>query len=140
MGKNQQVCDIVIDDNSKIYNIKNKQGKLLGKFSFSPSDTNILQRYKDVVDYLNNLSIPEDDADAYKTVETALKDKISYLINADADKAFFTINGPLTVLDNGEFFVESVLNAIAKVIKTEMNVRTNRVRRRLNKYTSKYHS
>ena len=48
---NPNVNDIVVDDGSKTYSIKNKQGEYLGEFRFRPTDTNIVSRYKEVVDF-----------------------------------------------------------------------------------------
>lgn len=133
-----QTSDIIIDDGSKVYNIKNKQGKMLGKFEFRPSDTNIVKRYEDVVDFFNNFTVPEDTEQAIKTAEKEMTDKMSYLIGADAGEAFFSIMGPFSALSSGELFIENVLNAISKVIEKEMSVRTQKVQRRVNKYVAKY--
>lgn len=134
-----QTNDIIIDDGSKVYNIKNKQGKMLGKFEFRPSDTNIVKRYEDVVDFFNNFTVPEDTEQAIKTAEKEMTDKMSYLIGADAGEAFFSIMGPFSALSSGELFIENVLNAVSKVIEKEMSVRTQKVQRRMNKYVAKYH-
>lgn len=134
-----QSNDIVIDDGSKVYNIKNKQGKMLGRFEFRPSDTNIVKRYEEVVDFFNNFTVPEDTDQAIQTAEKEMTDKMSYLIGGDAGEAFFTIMGPFSALASGELFIENVLNAIAKVIEKEMSVRTKKVQRRMNKYVAKYH-
>lgn len=134
-----QTNDIIIDDGSKVYNIKNKNGKLLGKFEFRPSDTNIVKRYEEVVDFFNNFTVPEDTEQAMQTAEKEMTEKMSYLIGGDAGDAFFSIMGPFSALASGELFVENVLGAIAKVIEKEMDVRTKRVQRRMNKYVAKYH-
>ena len=136
--KNQS-NDIVIDDGSKVYNIKNKQGKMLGRFEFRPSDTNIVKRYEEVVDFFNSFKLPEDTNESMGTAEKELKEKMSYLIGADADESFFSIMGPFSALASGELFIENVLGAIANVIEREMSVRTKRVQRRMNKYVAKYH-
>lgn len=136
--KNQS-NDIVIDDGSKVYNIKNKQGKMLGRFEFRPSDTNIVKRYEEVVDFFNSFKLPEDTDESMETAEKELKEKMSYLIGADADESFFSIMGPFSALASGELFIENVLGAIANVIEREMSVRTKRVQRRMNKYVAKYH-
>lgn len=133
-----QTNDIIIDDGSKVYNIKNKQGKMLGKFEFRPSDTNIVKRYEDVVEFFNNFTVPEDTEQAIQTAEKEMTDKMSYLIGGDAGEAFFSIMGPFSALSSGELFVENVLNAISKVIEKEMSVRTQKVQRRMNKYVAKY--
>lgn len=131
--------DIIIDDSSKIYNIKNKQGKLLGKFEFRPSDTNIVKRYEEVVDYFNNLKLPEDSDQAIQLAEKEVIEKISYLINSDAQNTFFNILGPFSPLETGELFAEQVLKSVANVIEHELSVRTKKVQRRMNKYVEKYH-
>lgn len=134
-----QTNDIIIDDGSKVYNIKNKQGKLLGRFEFRPSDTNIVKRYEEVVDFFNNFTVPEDTEQAIQTAEKEMTDKMSYLIGGDAGEAFFTIMGPFSALASGELFIENVLSAIAKVIEKELSVRTKKVQSRMNKYVAKYH-
>lgn len=133
-----QTNDIIIDDGIKVYNIKNKQGKMLGKFEFRPSDTNIVKRYEDVVEFFNNFTVPEDTEQAIQTAEKEMTDKMSYLIGGDAGEAFFSIMGPFSALSSGELFIENVLNAISKVIEKEMSVRTQKVQRRMNKYVAKY--
>lgn len=137
---NQQTNDIIIDDGSKVYNIKNKQGKMLGKFEFRPSDTNIVERYEEVVDFFNNFTVPENKDDAIKTAEKEMIDKMSYLIGADSKEAFFSIMGPFSALASGELFIENVIGAISKVIEKELSVRTKKVQRRMNKYVAKYHN
>ena len=124
-----QTNDIIIDDGSKVYNIKNKRGEILGKFTFRPSDTNIVNRYEEVVDFFNSFKIPEDTDQAIKVAEKEMKDKMSYLIGGDAGEAFFSIMGPFSALASGELFVENVLGAVANVIERELSVRTKRVQR-----------
>ena len=131
--------DIIIDDDSKLYDIKNTHGKLLGTFEFRPSDTNIVKRYEEVVEFFNGFTLPENTEEAMKTAEKEMTDKMSYLIGGDAGEAFFTIMGPFSALASGELFVENVLGAISKVIENELSVRTKKVQRRMNKYVAKYH-
>ena len=135
----QQNNVIVVDDGSKVYDIVNKRGKKLGEFEFRPSDTNIVKRYEEVVDFFNNFQVPDDTDQAMQTAEKEITDKMSYLIGGDAGKAFFSIMGPCSALASGELFIENVLNAISKVIEKEMSVRTKQVQRRMNKYVAKYH-
>ena len=135
----QQNNVIVVDDGSKVYDIVNKMGKKLGEFEFRPSDTNIVKRYEEVVDYLNNFKMAEDTEEAFLAAENEIKVKMSYLIGGDAGEAFFSILGPFSALASGELFVENVLGAISKVIEKEMSVRTKKVQRRMNKYVAKYH-
>lgn len=135
----QQNNVIVVDDGSKAYDIVNKRGKKLGVFEFRHSDTNIVKRYEEVVDFFNNFQVPDNTDQAMQTAEKEITDKMSYLIGGDAGKAFFSIMGPFSALASGELFIENVLNAISKVIEKEMSVRTKQVQRRMNKYVAKYH-
>lgn len=133
--------EIIVDDGSKLYTIKNKRGKFLGKFEFRPSDTNIVNRYEEVLNFYNSYKMPENPTDEdMKKAETEIVQKISYLIGEDADEAFFSILGPFSPLESGELFVENVLNAISKVIEREMQLRTKKVQKRMNKYVAKYHN
>ncbi len=143
---NVQGNNIIIDDGSKTYNIKNKLGKVLGEFTFRPSDTNIIDRYEEVAKFYESYQMPEKTGDSEKDIENIRKaekeivDQISYLVDADAKEAFFGILGAFTVLESGELFVENVLSSIATVIEREMNVRTQKVKKRMNKYVAKYHN
>lgn len=134
-----QSNDIVIDDGSKVYNIKNKQGKMLGKFEFRPSDTNIVNRYEEVRDFFEHFSLPDETDEARKEAEKSVKEQMSYLIGGNSEEAFFSIMGPFSALASGELFVENVLQSVKGVIEREMNVRMKKVQRRMNKYVAKYH-
>ena len=134
-----QTNDIIIDDGSKVYNIKNKRGEILGKFTFRPSDTNIVNRYEEVAEFFNSFKMPKETDQAIKVAEKEMTEKMSYLIGGDAGEAFFSIMGPFSALASGELFVENVLGAVANVIERELSVRTKRVQRRMNKYVAKYH-
>lgn len=135
----QQNNVIVVDDGSKAYDIVNKRGKKLGVFEFRPSDTNIVKRYEEVVDFFNNFSLPENSEKAMQEAERQMVEKMSYLVGGDSGEAFFSIMGPFSALDSGELFIENVLGSIAKVIEKELSIRTKRVQRRMNKYVAKYH-
>lgn len=134
-----QTNDIIIDDGSKVYNIKNKRGEILGKFTFRPSDTNIVNRYEEVAEFFNSFKMPEETDQAIKVAEKEMTEKMSYLIGGDAGEAFFSIMGPFSALASGELFVENVLGAVANVIERELSVRTKKVQHRMNKYVAKYH-
>ena len=133
--------EIIVDDGSKGYTIKNKRGKVLGKFEFSPTDTNIVKRYEEVVEFYNSYQLPENPTETdMRTAEDEITNRISYLVGEDAKEAFFSILGAFSPLVNGELFIENVLSSIAKVIEREMNTRTKKVQSRMNKYVAKYHN
>lgn len=137
---------ITIDDGLKTYDIVNKSGKLLGQFSFNPSDTNIIRRHAEVINSLEKLSenVPEDveeenGAEALKKIEEIIYEKVDYLLNADVAREFFAIMGPMTLLENGQFFVENVIDAIGQAISAETGARVKKLNTKVRKHTSKYH-
>ena len=132
---------IVIDDGFKTYDIENQDGKLLGQFSFNPSDTNIVHRHAEVVEALEKLEIP-DGQDLVSTlgeIEKVLYEKINYLLDSDVAESFFSIMGPLSPLANGQFFIETVLDAIGQAIQAETGERVKKINGKIKKHTSKYH-
>lgn len=134
---------IVIDDGFKTYDIENKEGKILGQFSFNPSDTSIIHRHEEVVKELSELSFDEQNTEnideELKRIEKVIYEKINYLLNADVAEAFFSIMGPLTPLASGQYFIESVLDAIGQAIQIETGERVQKIANKIAKHTSKYH-
>lgn len=137
---------IVIDDGYKTYDIENKEGRLLGQFSFNPSDTGIIHRHAEVVKSLEELemSILSNDEkksldEALKEVEAVIYEKINYLLDADVAESFFSIMGPLSPLASGQYYIESVLDAIGQAIQAETGERVKKINRKISKHTSKYH-
>lgn len=139
--KPQENNVITIHDGTKIYEIRNQRGELKGRFVFAPTDSNIVSRYEEVVEFFNNYEVPEgaEKEDTTKIIQEQLVKKISYLINADAEEAFFQMLGALTPLPNGYLYVEDVLYSIGKIIQKEFSISTKKVQRRMNKYVAKYH-
>lgn len=137
---------IVINDGFKTYDIENQDGKLLGSFSFNPSDTNIIHRHAEVVEALEKLeldiSAKKDETslnEAFTAVEKVVYEKINYLLNADVAENFFSIMGPFTPLASGQYFIESVIDAIGQAIQAETGERVKKINSKINKHTSKYH-
>lgn len=137
---------IKIDDGFKTFDIVNMEGKLLGQFSFNPSDTNIIKRHKEVIESLEKIfsEIPEDLKeeninDELINVEKIVCEKIDYLLNTEAAEEFFSVMGPFSPLESGQFFVESVINAIGQAISVETGERVKKINSKIKKHTSKYH-
>lgn len=145
--RQQNSNDIIIDDGSRVYNIRNKRGEKLGEFAFIPSDTTgIMERYEHAVNTFDSLqeraNSEKDTADVRKLTseyEEEIKKEIDYLFDANVSGAFFAVTSPFTPLETGEFFVENVLNAVRGIIEKETNRRLSKVKNRASKYTQKYH-
>ena len=140
---------IVIDDGLKTYEIANKDGKVLGSFSFNPSDTNIVHRHAEVVADLEKLELRQGEKAEEKPLEESMKEmeaivyeKIDYLLNAEVSKDFFAIMGPFSPLASGKYFIESVIDAIGQAISVETGDRVKKMKAmqsKIKKHTGKYH-
>lgn len=139
----QNSNDITINDGSRVYNIKNQRGELLGKFTFNPSDVDgMIERYDHAVSTFQELqdSIGADaDGKNISEVSGKMKDEIDYLFNADVSGTFFKFASPFSILESGEFYVENIIKSIQAVIEKETGRRMERVKSRASKYTQKYH-
>lgn len=131
---------IQINDGSKSYEIVNQNDKVLGVFTFNPSDMNIIDKYNDVVESLKTATEKMSTGKEEELTEASslIREKMDILFGEDTSRTFFSITGPLTPLSNGQLFVENVLEAIGAIVEKEMNVRVKKVRERMDKYTAKY--
>lgn len=134
---------IVVDRGLEQYTIEDKNGTVLGKFEMNPTDVELVKRYEHVAEVVSHIADNVDDrkdiVDIVKEMEEELDKQIDYLFNSNVSQSFFSITSPFTVLANGEFFVENVLNAIGKLIEAETGKRFEKVQTKIGKYTSKYH-
>lgn len=129
--------DIFIDDGSKTYAIKNKQGEILAEFTFRPSDTNIINRYEEVKDFFKELDETDEKADV-KEYEQKFIEQMNYLVNAETGNTFFSIMGPFSPMPDGSLFCEVCLNAVVEVINAEFDTRLEKTKSHMNKYLQKY--
>ena len=134
---------IVVDRGLEQYTIEDKNGTVLGKFEMNPADVELVKRYEHVAEEVShiadNVDERKDIVDIVKEMEEELDKQIDYLFNSNVSQSFFSITSPFTVLANGEFFVENVLNAIGKLIEEETGKRFEKVQTKISQYTSKYH-
>lgn len=134
---------IVVDRGLEEYTIEDKNGTVLGKFEMNPADMELVKRYEHVAEAVSHIADDVDESkdivDIVKETEEKLNNQIDYLFNSNVSQIFFSITSPFTVLPNGEFFVENVLNAIGKLIEAETGKRFKKVQTKIGKYTSKYH-
>lgn len=134
---------IVVDRGLEEYTIEDKNGTILGKFEMNPADVEMIKRYEHVADAVGHIADDVDESkdivDILAEMEEKLGKEIDYLFNAKVSQSFFSITSPFTVLANGEFYIENVLNAIGSLIEAETGKRFNKVQTKIKKYTSKYH-
>ena len=138
MGKQNE---LIIDDGTLVYEIKNKAGQFLGKICFNPSDTNIVNRYNKFREFFENIKeedYPKSD-EGFAKLQDDIVEQFDYLLRTDTKERIFSICGAATPLPNGELFFESVANSVASLIENEFGTRIKKMQSRVNKYTEKYH-
>lgn len=137
MEQTNKTNDIFIEDGSKTYAIRNKQGKALAEFTFRPSDTNIITRYEEVKEFFNKLDEVDEKADI-KEYEQRFIEQMDYLVGTETGNTFFSIMGPFSPMPDGTLFCEICLNAVVDVINSEMDTRLEKTKSHMNKYLQKY--
>ena len=137
---------ITINTGFKTYDLVNEKDELLGQISFNPSDVNIAQRYKKVVEELEKMDISEkpsneteDLIESIRKVDEIIYEKINYLTNADIAETLFSIMGPFSPMPTGQYFVEYIMEVIGNIITQETGKRVKKMNKRIQKYTKKYH-
>lgn len=143
-GPRQNDNDIIINDGSRIYNIKNQRGEMLGKFTFVPADIGVSERYKHAIGVFDELQSQIENStgspdETMAEIKKKMVDEIDYAFDANVSESFFKITGPFTLLSNGEFFVVNIFEALRTVIEKETGVRLEKAKSRASKYTQKYH-
>lgn len=134
---------IVVDRGLETFTIEDKKGNVLGSFEMNPSDMEMVKRYEEVSKTIEHLTddVSEDDnsLETLLLMEKKISEQIDYLFNASVADSFFSITSPFTILANGEFFIENVLNAIGKLIEEETGKKYKKIQTKVNKYAVKYH-
>ena len=137
---------ITINTGFKTYDLVNEKDELLGQISFNPSDVNITQRYKKVVEELEKMDISEkpsseteDLIESIRKADEIIYEKINYLTNADIAETLFSIMGPFSPMPTGQYFVEYIMEVIGNIITQETGARVKKMKQRIQKHTKKYY-
>lgn len=133
---------IKINDGTKTYEIVNQDDEVLGTFTFNPSDSNIIKRYDAVVEALQAYADEEQGEVLTQEKFNEAQDKITAmmddLVKGDVKGSFFSICGPLTPMENGNLFVQTVLEGIGAVIEHETKQRIKKIDEKTAKYLAEY--
>ena len=109
----------------------------------NPADIEIAKRFEKVSSAISSISEELDESkdiiDNLMKLEEKVYEQIDYLFNAPVSKSFFSITSPFTVLANGEFFVENVINSISSIINAEAPKRYKKANEKIERYAKKYH-
>ncbi len=130
---------ITLNDRERI-EIVNAEGEVTGEFWWNPSDLDIVKRCEKVIEFFNNISVPEENSgeDALFALSDAIKEQFDYLISPGASDTLFKYCNPLSPREDGTLFAEYVLEVLIRFVEQEMDVRMERTTFRIRKYTEKY--
>lgn len=138
--------EIKVDTGAINVPVKNEDGELLGEIKINPADMNIVERYEKVVDFFNEVKFDDDKEVTTEDIinlSNTIKEQIDYLFDYAVSNTLFTKCNPLTVISNGDFFFENVLESIAGLIEKITNQRIEKKMKKIkkvtDKYTTKYH-
>lgn len=133
---------IQISTGLQTVDIVNEQGQKIGEFSFNPTDSNILNRYKETAAWFESIKFPtNEDGDRLTQVSEfcdEISKRIDYIFGTATSSSLFGACGPLTILPNGEFFFEDVLKSVGAFVGEVIQERANEVQARVKKATAKY--
>lgn len=137
---------IEINSNMKKFDIVDLDGKVLTTIYFNPTDINILHRYEETMRSLATIKLKfgkvsknTDIGKLLKEVDAIVYEKVDYLLNAQAAEKIFSVMGPFSLLEDGDFYVEVVLKAIGQTIKNENAEYAKKLEEKVNKHTAKYY-
>ena len=130
-----------VDTGAVTVDVENENGKKIGEFEFLPTDTDIVNRYGSVVEFFNNVSFNENEGneEIVKKFSSQIRDQFDHLFNYPVSDSIFSKCGPLTPVQNGDFFFEVVLDGIRGIIENVTNERVEKKMKKIRKATAKYH-
>ncbi len=120
--------------------IVDTDGECLGKMAFIPTDMDILNRYGQVVEFFNNVKFSENPSDKeIMEFSENVRSQFDKLFGYQVSESLFQKCGPLTVISNGDFFFENVLEGIVGIIEQITNERIEKKMAKVRKATARYH-
>lgn len=130
-----------VDTGAVTVDVENENGKKIGEFEFVPTDTDIVNRYGSVVEFFNNVSFNENEGneEIVKKFSSQIREQFDYLFNYLVSDSIFDKCGPLTPVQNGDFFFEVVLDGIRGIVEKVTNERVEKKMKKIRKATAKYH-
>ena len=136
---------LTVNTGAIVIDLEDEKGRKLGQFDFIPTDSNILDRYGKVVDFFNSVKFQDEMTgeqceQEMKKYAQDTKHQFDFLFDYPVSKEIFSHCGPLTVVANGDFYFETVLDGIAGLIEKVLNQRIQKKLNKIKKATGKYHA
>lgn len=137
------MLELRVDTGAVTVPIVDIDGTKLGEFKFNPVDSSILSRFdkfnaemsgKDIQDELKDM----DNVEAVQRFDEFVKEQFDYLLGYPVSDDLFSVCGPLTVVSNGDFYFEKLMEGIGGLIQQSVTERLKRKMERIRKATEEY--
>lgn len=134
-----EVLKLSVDTGSVLIDIDDK-GEVIGRFRFNPNDLDIVKRYEQVSKEFEKIVLPEEPSyEEIVSVSDKIREQIDYLLNYKVSDEIFAKCNPLTLTNDGDFYVEKVLEGIVGLVEKVSNQRIAKKKAKIRKATAKYH-
>ncbi len=139
--KQDEKYDIKVDTGAVNVPVRDSDGEILGTIKINPADLDIIKRYTKVVDKFNSIEFKEDEEvsdEKLLEISDMIKEQYDFLLNYPVSDVLFSKCSPLTIISDGDFFFENVINNLAIVIEKITKKRVEKKMKKIKKYTNKY--
>ena len=109
-----------------------EDGEELGFIRFNPTDADIIKRYQEVAKYFMGLREEIGDeatVESLITVSDKVKEKLDFLFNSKVSETLFLKCSPFTMMEDGNFYLFVVMDAIEALISQIMDDRIAKLRK-----------
>lgn len=106
------------------YELKNEHGEHIGTITFNPADYDIIRRAETVEKWFSEFKVkPGVTIDEFLEFTDKVKEQFDYLCNRSVSSDLFTVCNPLTILADGTFYFQQILEIIIDLVRTEVTKR-----------------
>lgn len=130
-----------VDTGSVLVPVENERGEQIGEFYFNPLDSNMAKRYDDVIEFFNTFKVDEskDSFEEIKRLSEEVEKQFDYLFGYNVSEGIFGKCGVFTLLADGFFYYENVIEGIGNLIEQVGEQRVKKLKKRAREAASKYH-
>lgn len=124
--------EFIVDDGLRRYTFKNLQGEVFGELLFNAADTNLVDRYKKIVEHFRTEGTEEHDSeemddDKYlefiNKTEDDIMEQFNVLCGRNVSEDLFGTYRPCTVFGTGDMYAEWLIETMGTIIERELDVR-----------------
>ena len=129
-----------IDPGLLKFEICDDEGTVYSTFKINPSDMQLGRRLKELEEFFSStdMSFKTDDPEEIAKVEDVVTEQINKLLGYDCKNDAFGVIGACTVLPDGSFFFERIVEAITDEVPKAMEERARRSEEHVERYTKVY--